>query len=168
VEQVVHFYGTGTSHAPEDPIKLYHWRFGDGKSGTGAEVTHAYREPGEYIVTLLVTTAAGRRATATTTVRVSQTHDCEALCQAEAESKFLECLLAGELEEECAARSREFLEYCLREECNQAGDCKDHCREFAREAFEVCLDEGGSEGECEAAAREAFESCLVAERCGTR
>lgn len=39
------------------------WNFGDGESESGAQVTHAYQTPGQYIVTLNVTNAAGRSAT---------------------------------------------------------------------------------------------------------
>ncbi|HET6405938.1 MAG TPA: ABC transporter substrate-binding protein [Candidatus Thermoplasmatota archaeon] len=39
------------------------WAFGDGNTGSGRRVTHAYETPGQYIVALNVTTAAGRTAT---------------------------------------------------------------------------------------------------------
>ncbi|MBT9332606.1 alpha-galactosidase [Acidipila sp. 4G-K13] len=35
-----------------DPVLTYHWDFGDGVSVEGAEVTHAYTEPGDYDVHL--------------------------------------------------------------------------------------------------------------------
>jgi hypothetical protein len=50
----------------------FHWRFGDGKTASGARATHAYREAGRYVVTLVATDAAGHAATlARTSVRVS-------------------------------------------------------------------------------------------------
>lgn len=46
------------------------WRFGDGTSGTGEVVTHAYREPGEYTVTLIASGDGGEKAEASTEVTV--------------------------------------------------------------------------------------------------
>lgn len=39
------------------------WNFGDGGTGTGASTTHTYATPGQYIVLLTVTNAAGQSAT---------------------------------------------------------------------------------------------------------
>ena len=48
------------------------WRFGDGKTATGASVKHAYRRAGRYVVTVVATDAAGHAATvARASVRIS-------------------------------------------------------------------------------------------------
>jgi hypothetical protein len=48
------------------------WRFGDGKTATGASVNHAYRKAGRYVVTVVATDAAGHASTvARTSVRIS-------------------------------------------------------------------------------------------------
>jgi PKD domain-containing protein len=46
------------------------WRFGDGKSATGASVRHAYARPGRYRVTVTQADAAGGTATATAEIRI--------------------------------------------------------------------------------------------------
>jgi len=51
------------------PLAL-HWDFGDGTSGDGASVTHAWRAPGSYTVTLTVADATGATATAQRAVSV--------------------------------------------------------------------------------------------------
>lgn len=43
-------------------IASYSWDFGDGSSGTGREVTHTYREPGNYRAKLTVTDNRGLEA----------------------------------------------------------------------------------------------------------
>ena len=47
------------------------WRFGDGTEGTGRTVTHTYRRPGTYPVTVSAHNEAGE-ATASTTIRVTR------------------------------------------------------------------------------------------------
>jgi hypothetical protein len=49
----------------------YRWRFGDGRTATGADVTHVYRKAGRFRVDLVATDAAGHAAlVARTSVRV--------------------------------------------------------------------------------------------------
>ena len=51
----------------------YRWRFGDGRTASGASVTHAYRKSGRFAVTLIATDAAGHSVVATrTSVRISK------------------------------------------------------------------------------------------------
>lgn len=43
-------------HPPNDEALIYAWRFGDGTSALGREVTHTYQQPGVYEVCLLIRT----------------------------------------------------------------------------------------------------------------
>lgn len=54
----------------EDAVESVEWDFGDGTTATGREVTHTYRESGEYTVEVTVTDAQGDTANATQTVTV--------------------------------------------------------------------------------------------------
>jgi PKD repeat protein len=54
------------------------WDFGDGSVGTGTYPQHRYRADGDYTVTLTVTSADGRHASATQVVSV-RTHDVAVL-----------------------------------------------------------------------------------------
>ena len=45
-------------------IVSYRWKFGDGKTGKGRKVKHAYKKRGRYTVTLTVRDAAGHKKTA--------------------------------------------------------------------------------------------------------
>jgi hypothetical protein len=50
----------------------FRWYFGDGRTATGAHVTHTYRKAGRFALTLVATDAAGHTATvARTSVRIS-------------------------------------------------------------------------------------------------
>ena len=51
-------------------IVTYHWDFGDGSTGSGAEVTHVYSKPYLYIVTLTVVDEAGQINKATGSISV--------------------------------------------------------------------------------------------------
>jgi PKD domain len=46
------------------------WRFGDGKSATGASVRHAFARPGRYKVTVTQADAAGGTATGSAAIRI--------------------------------------------------------------------------------------------------
>jgi len=70
VSQQVNFNGSTSRPAPGRTIRSYTWDFGDGTSGSGAQVQHAYAAAGDYTVVLTVTDDAGRIATATTGVTV--------------------------------------------------------------------------------------------------
>jgi hypothetical protein len=52
-------------------IVSYLWSFGDGMTGTGATVQHAYTVAGTYSVTLTVTDNDGKSSTAQTTAKVT-------------------------------------------------------------------------------------------------
>ena len=70
VGQAVNFNGSTSRPAPGRTIRSYDWDFGDGTTGGGANVQHAYAVTGNYTVVLTVTDDAGRVATATTTITV--------------------------------------------------------------------------------------------------
>ena len=59
----------GTGSQPSSSITSYQWNLGDGASGSGAVVQHAYASPGTYQVSLTVATATSQ-ATSWTSVTV--------------------------------------------------------------------------------------------------
>jgi PKD domain-containing protein/calcineurin-like phosphoesterase family protein len=68
---LVAFDGRASSDPDGDNPLTYHWEFGDGLSGTGAQTTHTYA-PGTYTATLRVTdNLGGESAPATTTVTIT-------------------------------------------------------------------------------------------------
>jgi hypothetical protein len=68
VGQPVTFHATA-SDAWSPPVD-FAWTFGDGGSGSGPDVTHAFGSPGTFTVTVTATDQAGNTATASTTVTV--------------------------------------------------------------------------------------------------
>lgn len=58
-------------HDPSGQVVRYAWAFGDGATGAGPSVTHAYAGPGTFSVTLTVTDAFGRTASTIRTVTVA-------------------------------------------------------------------------------------------------
>ncbi len=60
----------GASVDPDGSIASYTWSFGDGATGTGRSVTHAYASPGAYAVQLTVRDNDGQSATSTHTLTV--------------------------------------------------------------------------------------------------
>ena len=53
------FASTSTTNPMGQNIEGYVWDFGDGQTGNGANVSHAYAQVGEYQVSLLVQTGSG-------------------------------------------------------------------------------------------------------------
>ncbi len=49
------FFDSSGSYDPDGYIVLYHWDFGDGNTGNGVTIQHAYSQEGTYTVTLTVT-----------------------------------------------------------------------------------------------------------------
>jgi PKD repeat protein len=54
------------------PVVNYAWDFGDGRTATGQTVSHTFNSPGNQLVRLTITDAAGRSQSITRTVPVSQ------------------------------------------------------------------------------------------------
>ncbi len=65
----VDFDATGSSD--DFGISTYEWDFGDGNTGSGAQITHAYDATGTFEVSLTVTDHAGQSVTTTQNVIVS-------------------------------------------------------------------------------------------------
>ena len=63
-------FDAGASSAQVGAIVAYVWDFGDGSAATGPVVNHTYGEPGEYIVTLSVSTDIGQTVTESRTLLV--------------------------------------------------------------------------------------------------
>ena len=68
VPQAVQFAATGTD--PEGRRLTYTWAFGDGTTGSGAQVTHTYQTAGVFTATVTATDPGGRFWTDTVSVRV--------------------------------------------------------------------------------------------------
>ncbi len=65
------FSGLGSSD-PQNEILAYAWNFGDGSSGTGAQLIKGYAQAGTYTVSLTVTNTSGRSASTSITVKIVQ------------------------------------------------------------------------------------------------
>ncbi len=73
------FNGTGSSD-PDGAVTAYSWAFGDGTTGSGAIVTHAYTGPGTYNVTLTVadnSAGTNTQSKAVTVVRTMHVGDLD-------------------------------------------------------------------------------------------
>ncbi len=62
--------GSG-SRDPDGSIASYAWNFGDGTTGSGVRVTHAYSKIGTYAAVLTITDNKGAKATASTQIVVT-------------------------------------------------------------------------------------------------
>jgi PKD repeat protein len=71
LNQDVFFNAATSSAAPGHVIAGYDWDFGDGNTGTGSSVTHAYTRSGTYVITLTVRDDIGQSATTTSTISVN-------------------------------------------------------------------------------------------------
>ena len=58
------------SRAAEGKIVSYKWDFGDGTTGSGVRVSHAYQKTGRFLVTLTVTDENGTKGTAVGAVSI--------------------------------------------------------------------------------------------------
>jgi PKD repeat protein len=74
------FTAAATDPGPADTAAglTYNWKFGNGDTATGSNLTYTYQWCGTYTVTLTVTDAGGASSIATTTVSVTKvTHSAE-------------------------------------------------------------------------------------------
>jgi PKD repeat protein len=83
------FTSTSTTNPTGQSIGSYQWNFGDESTGTGANPTHTYTNPGTYQVTLTVSTGNGHctdQITKTVTVNALPTASFNAttVCQGQA------------------------------------------------------------------------------------
>ena len=69
----VQFDGSG-SYDADGTIRKYRWEFGDGDTGDGPVIGHAYSTPGTYQATLTVTDRRWARSTASVTITVRETN----------------------------------------------------------------------------------------------
>ena len=70
IGQTINFNGSTSIAAPGRVIRSFDWDFGDGTSGGGPQVGHAYANAGSYTAVLTVTDDAGRVGTGTVTISV--------------------------------------------------------------------------------------------------
>jgi PKD repeat protein len=65
------FFDASTSKAPgNNPIAVYAWDFGDGRSGSGRTATHAFESAGTFVVKLTISDSLNRSATTSQSVTV--------------------------------------------------------------------------------------------------
>jgi PKD domain-containing protein/putative Ig domain-containing protein len=76
ISQPVQFDGTGSSDASGN-LTSFIWDFGDGSTGSGAKVSHAYIATGTYMVSLTVANGCGVTHTDQTTVTIFDCHSTQ-------------------------------------------------------------------------------------------
>ena len=67
---LVNMSGAASTDPDEGDVLQFSWTFGDGQSGTGMDVSHAYTQDGVYDIQFTVTDAHGLVSTATTTATI--------------------------------------------------------------------------------------------------
>ena len=72
VNEIATFNATNSSDPEDGTINKYSWDFGDGNNDTGALVTHAYEEDGEFNVILNITDSSGNWKTIGQTILVEE------------------------------------------------------------------------------------------------
>ena len=69
--QAITFDASASQSNSDGQIAAYVWDFGDGTTARGAQVSHSYKSPGSYQVTLNVTDTHGLSSTAIQTVQMA-------------------------------------------------------------------------------------------------
>jgi PKD repeat protein len=65
------FFDASTSKAPgNNPIAVYTWDFGDGRSGNGRTATHSYNSAGTFVVKLTIADSLNRSASISQVINV--------------------------------------------------------------------------------------------------
>jgi PKD repeat protein len=72
---VCNFNGTG-SNDPDGSISSYSWNFGDGTTGSGAQVQHTYASKGTRTVALTVTDNNGATSNCSKSVQTGTSGSC--------------------------------------------------------------------------------------------
>jgi len=71
LNQDVFFNASTSSAAQGHSVTGFAWDFGDGNTGSGSSVTHAYTRAGTYVITLTVRDDLGQSSTTTSNITVS-------------------------------------------------------------------------------------------------
>jgi hypothetical protein len=87
VNQTIFFNGFECFH-PTGAIVSYIWDFGDGFKSDGVNVSHVYKNPGEYVVTLNVLDNMGNSYSETMTVNIASQFDEIDLDNSESETSI--------------------------------------------------------------------------------
>ncbi len=66
-------FNASKSYDPDGEIRSYRWNLGEGNTSNKMTVSHAYNEPGNYTVTLVVTDNGGKTNTDTTYALIAPT-----------------------------------------------------------------------------------------------
>jgi PKD repeat protein len=64
-------FDASTSTSTGASVTAYQWNFGDGSTGSGITITHAFNTAGTYVVTLTITDSIGRTNSTSQTLTVS-------------------------------------------------------------------------------------------------
>ncbi|MDH3655917.1 MAG: hypothetical protein OEN21_16765 [Myxococcales bacterium] len=92
---------------------------------------------------------------------------CEDECQARVEEEHEECIELTRNEGACGIESREFLNLCVDEFCDEPEPepptCEDGCAEHAEHVYDACMSKIDSEERCAAMAHAVLEHCI--DRC---
>ncbi|GEM_PF-2907494 len=70
VNRILTFDGSGSKQAGNRSIVTYFWTFGDTTNSSGALVSHAYKQKGNYTVSLTITDSLGVTSNVSTTVSI--------------------------------------------------------------------------------------------------
>lgn len=148
-----------------EPSFEFFWQFGDGNTGSGEEITHAFDGPGDYVVRILASSSDGRRAAGAVVVTVGGTRECSTLCFQSAQHIYLDCVGGDGTDEECQSAGISAFETCVVSECGEEFECGQLCNEIGRAVFFDCVTFGGEADACGEEAFAALSSCN-SELCG--